>query len=345
MDPTGEAVQHFAQSPNYVLEFTYLVASILFIFGLKGLSHPDTARRGMFLAEGGMAAAIIGTLFHHDIHFYGWIIAGLILGSLVGVAFTIWVPMTAMPQRTALSHAFGAIAASLVGIAEFIMHANAMPLFTRSALGLEVMLGSLTTTGSLIACGKLQGVIRGTPVQFKGQQYLNLLIFIGMAGCFIYSLYNPAASYYFYGMVCSGIPLRSHAGHPDWLGRHAGGDFAVEQLCRIVFCRHRLCAGQQHPDHCRYAGWLLRLHPVDPDVQGDEPLHHQRIVRRLRRGAARRGAGSNGGDARDYSLDDAAMRLAYATRSSSFPATDWPPPRRSTPCATWPRRWKSAASP
>ncbi len=69
MDPATQAAQHFAQAPNYILEFTYLIASILFIFGLKGLSHPDTARRGMFLAEGGMAAAIIGTLFHHDIQF------------------------------------------------------------------------------------------------------------------------------------------------------------------------------------------------------------------------------------------------------------------------------------
>ena len=66
----SQAVQHLVQSPNYILEFTYLLASILFIFGLKGLSHPDTARRGMFLAEAGMAAAIIGTLFHRDIHFY-----------------------------------------------------------------------------------------------------------------------------------------------------------------------------------------------------------------------------------------------------------------------------------
>jgi len=155
MAPTTEAVYQLVQSPNYILEFTYLIASILFIFGLKGLSHPDTARRGMFLAEGGMAAAIIGTLFHQDIHFFGWIITGLILGSLVGAAFAVWVPMTAMPQRTALSHAFGAIAAALVGIAEFTMHAHTMSLFTRSALGLEVMLGALTTTGSLIACGKL----------------------------------------------------------------------------------------------------------------------------------------------------------------------------------------------
>lgn len=159
------------QSPNYILEFTYLIASILFIFGLKGLSHPDTARRGMFLAEAGMAAAIIGTLFHRDVHFFGWIIAGLILGSMVGAAFAIWVPMTAMPQRTALSHAFGAIAAALVGIAEFTMHHESMSTFTLCAVGLEVMLGTLTTTGSLIACGKLQGVIRGTPVQFKGSSF------------------------------------------------------------------------------------------------------------------------------------------------------------------------------
>ena len=72
------------------------MASILFIWGLKSLSHPDTARRGMHLAEAGMAAAILGTLFHHDIHFFGWIIAGLILGSMVGAAFAIWVPMTAV---------------------------------------------------------------------------------------------------------------------------------------------------------------------------------------------------------------------------------------------------------
>jgi len=204
MDP-AQAVQHLAQSPNYFLEFTYLLASILFIFGLKSLSHPDTARRGMFLAEAGMGAAILGTLFHQDIHFFGWIIAGLILGSLVGAAFAIWVPMTSMPQRTALSHAFGAIAASLVGISEFVMHADTMSLFTRSALGLEVMLGTLTATGSLIACGKLQGVIPGAPIQFKGQQYLNLLIFVGMVGCFGYSLYNPAASMAFYGMVALGL--------------------------------------------------------------------------------------------------------------------------------------------
>src|SRR6266702_690199 len=111
------------------------------------------------------------------------------------------VPMTAMPQRTALSHAFGALAAALVGIAEFSIRSGEMTLFTRSALGLEVMLGALTTTGSLIAAGKLQGFVRGTPVQFKGQNLINLLIFLGMMGSFFYSLDHPGVESVFYTMV------------------------------------------------------------------------------------------------------------------------------------------------
>jgi NAD/NADP transhydrogenase beta subunit len=106
----------------YFIEFSYLLASIFFILGLKGMSHPETAKRGMHLAEIGMLMAIIGTLMHHEIITYTWILAGLAIGSVVGLAMGVWVPMTAMPQRTALSHAFGAFAAALVGIAEFSKH-------------------------------------------------------------------------------------------------------------------------------------------------------------------------------------------------------------------------------
>src|SRR3954464_15578426 len=104
---------------TYFIEFTYLAASILFILGLKGLSHPESARRGMHLAEVGMCLAIVGTLLHREIISYEWIIAGLFIGSAIGGAMAYWVPMTAMPQRTALSHAFGAFAAALVGISEY----------------------------------------------------------------------------------------------------------------------------------------------------------------------------------------------------------------------------------
>jgi NAD(P) transhydrogenase subunit beta len=192
-------------SPQYLIEATYLLASVLFILGLKGLSHPETARRGMFLAEAGMLAAIVGTLFHRDIVSYEWIAAGLVIGSAVGAMMAIWVPMTAMPQRTALSHAFGALAAALVGIAEFTVHGAALSQVTRSALGFEVMLGSLTTTGSLIAAGKLQGTVRGTPIQFKGQQFANLAVFLATLACFVYTLVHPAAAAAFYTMVGLGF--------------------------------------------------------------------------------------------------------------------------------------------
>jgi NAD(P) transhydrogenase subunit beta len=122
---------------SYFMEATYLVASILFIFALKGMSHPETARRGMFLAEGGMFAAIVGTLIGAHIVTWIWIIAGLAVGSVIGAWMAIWVPMTAMPQRTALSHAFGALAAALVGIGEFVAHGQEMSGVTRGALGFE----------------------------------------------------------------------------------------------------------------------------------------------------------------------------------------------------------------
>src|SRR6516164_106947 len=186
---------------TYFMEATYLIASILFVFALKGMSHPETARRGMFLAEGGMLAAIIGTLIGVNILTSAWILAGLTIGSIIGAWMAIFVPMTAMPQRTALSHAFGALAAALVGVGEFAVHASEMPGITRGALGFEVMLGALTTTGSLIAAGKLQGIIHGKPIQFKGQNAVNLIVFLSMASCFIIFCMHPEASAVFYTML------------------------------------------------------------------------------------------------------------------------------------------------
>ena len=187
---------------QYFLEATYLIASCLFVLGLRSLSHPDTARRGMILAASGMAAAVFGTLFHPDIHNYLFIVIGLVVGSAIGIPMAM-VPMTAMPQRTALSHAFGALAASLVGIAEYVIHGGALGGLKMGALGLEVMLGSLTVTGSLIAAAKLQEMMRGTPIMFKGQQIMNLGLFITMVGSFIAWLMHPYVPVYFYTMAGS----------------------------------------------------------------------------------------------------------------------------------------------
>ena len=186
---------------TYFIELSYLLASILFILGLKGLSHPETAKRGMHLAEFGMLMAIIGTLLHHEIVTYTWILVGLAIGSLIGLAMGLWVPMTAMPQRTALSHAFGAFAAALVGISEFYKHGGHVERITMGALGFEVMFGALTTTGSLLAFAKLQGLVRGTPMTYKGQNIFNMALLAVTTGIYIYLIAVPGSMPLFYTMV------------------------------------------------------------------------------------------------------------------------------------------------
>jgi NAD(P) transhydrogenase subunit beta len=186
---------------TYFIELSYLLASILFILGLKGLSHPESAKRGMHLAEFGMLMAIVGTLMHYEIVTFTWIITGLVLGSLVGLAMGLWVPMTAMPQRTALSHAFGAFAAALVGISEFYRYGGHLETITMSALGFEVMLGALTTTGSLLAFAKLQGLVRGTPVTYRGQNIFNMALLATTIGIFIYLIFVPGSMTFFFVMV------------------------------------------------------------------------------------------------------------------------------------------------
>ncbi len=195
---------------NPFIELTYLLASILFIFGLKSLSHPTTARRGMNLAGLGMLVAVTGTLFHQEILSYEWIVVGLIVGSLIGGAMSWWMPMTAMPQRTALSHAFGALAATLVGISEYCLHSGVLqanqhlePLssFKMGALGFEVLFGGLTVTGSLLAFAKLQELVRGTPFTYKGQNFVNVSLFILAAGIFVYLIFFPFSTTLFFVMV------------------------------------------------------------------------------------------------------------------------------------------------
>jgi NAD(P) transhydrogenase subunit beta len=163
---------HFLVSDN-LIELTYFVATILFILSLMWLSKPATARRGVFAGEIGMLLAIVGTLLHHGIVEYKWIAIALVLGTIIGVPLG-EVAMTAVPQRTALSHAFGALCVTLVGTAEFYLRAPAVPRFVMGVLAMEVILGSLTFTGSLMAAGKLQELLPQRPITFKGQNFVNL---------------------------------------------------------------------------------------------------------------------------------------------------------------------------
>jgi H+-translocating NAD(P) transhydrogenase subunit beta len=187
------------------IQLTYILAAALFILALRWLSAPSTARRGVRAGEVGMLLAVVGTLLHHDIIGYQWILVGFVLGSAIGVPMALYMPMTAVPQRTALSHAFGALAAAVVGTAEYYLHTTSLSAFTMSALALEILLGSLTFTGSLMAFGKLQELLPTRPGTYRGQNLINLSL-LGLAVVLgLYLIVNPGATWLFPPFVALGL--------------------------------------------------------------------------------------------------------------------------------------------
>ena len=172
---------------DHIIQPIYLVSAGLFILSLQWMSHPSTARRGVFSGVAAMLAAIGGTLLLPEIQSYNWIIVAIVLGTVLGVPLAM-VPLTAVPQRTALSHAFGGLAAGLVGAAEFYLwttvpaHSDKLVpySFGTGALVIEVILGFLTFTGSLMAAGKLMEVIPTRPITYKGQNAINFTL-LGIA--------------------------------------------------------------------------------------------------------------------------------------------------------------------
>jgi NAD(P) transhydrogenase subunit beta len=153
----------------------YLLAAGLFVFSLRWMSHPKTARRGVFAGVAGMSLAVFGTLLHPEIIAFHWIAIGVVVGTVIGVPLS-RVALTAVPQRTALSHAFGGLAAGLVGTAKYMLWLpeGELTAFRMGAISLEVILGFLTFTGSLMAAGKLQEVIPTRPIIYRGQNFINL---------------------------------------------------------------------------------------------------------------------------------------------------------------------------
>jgi H+-translocating NAD(P) transhydrogenase subunit beta len=183
-----------------VIEILYLVASVLFILSLKWMSSPTTARHGIWAGEAGMLLAICGTLLHHGIVDYRLIAIALVLGTIIGVPLG-RVAMTAVPQRTALSHAFGALCVTLVGSAEFYLRTPDISPFMMSVLSLEVILGGLTFTGSLMAAGKLQEILPQRPLTYKGQNLVNFLLLAGAVAIAVTLVLHPDARSLFPFMI------------------------------------------------------------------------------------------------------------------------------------------------
>ena len=201
--PTGMALGEYLREhvAAEALRYAYIVSAAMFVLGLKGLSSPKWARTGMGLAALGMFIAVVGTLFHPHIVTYRWIALGFVIGAVIGGALGLSIPMTAVPQRTALSHSLGALAACLVGISEYFRYQGELSRVTLVALDFEVIVGALTFTGSLIAAAKLQELLPGRPVTYRGQNVLSFSLLAVIIGSAVYLIITQAATPFFYVMV------------------------------------------------------------------------------------------------------------------------------------------------
>ncbi|HEX9654028.1 MAG TPA: NAD(P)(+) transhydrogenase (Re/Si-specific) subunit beta [bacterium] len=165
-----------------LVSIAYLIAAVLFIVGLKQLGSPKTARRGNQLAMLGMLIAIVVTLLDKKIIDFSYIVAGLVLGSLIGAIAAKKVQMTAMPQMVALFNGVGGGASTLVALSEFYHLTGHPPMDITITIVLSVLIGTITFTGSLIAYAKLQGIMRGAPIVYSMQHYVNGLMVLAVVG-------------------------------------------------------------------------------------------------------------------------------------------------------------------
>jgi NAD(P) transhydrogenase subunit beta len=195
-------------------EWLYLAAAVLFIVGIRDLSSAETARRGNMLAACGMLLAIVGTMQHPLILQWGWIVVGMVAGGVIGLMMAVFMPMTAMPERIAIVNGLGGAASGLVGICEVIRHvimrpegstASGFSAFHVGVAGLEIMFGALTFTGSMVAFGKLKGLISSKPMTYPGQNVVNVLWMLAMV-CLIVGLVTEDLDPVFF-FVLAGMAL------------------------------------------------------------------------------------------------------------------------------------------
>ncbi len=178
-----------------IWQIAYIVAALSIIGSIKWLSSPATARRGVMAGQLGMLFAVVGTLLRHEVVDYEWILISIFIGAAIGAPLAYLMPMTAVPQLTALSHAFGALAAALVGTAEY--YKNIPTGFTMTALVIETVLGYLTFTASIMAFGKLQEIVPTRPITYKGQNFVNIALLIFAVCLGVWMIVEPAPSWVF----------------------------------------------------------------------------------------------------------------------------------------------------
>jgi NAD(P) transhydrogenase subunit beta len=185
----------------------YLIASVLFILGIKNLSSPKTARKGNLYSAIGMFIAVVVTLIDKRIISYEWIILGIITGSVIGSVMALKVKMTAMPQMVGLLNGFGGGASALVALSEYYKLTSLMPLQTSVTVVLSIMIGSVTFSGSMIAFGKLQGIVSGRSIRFPMQNLINVLLIVFALAISVIAVINPEDILFYLGIAAIALLL------------------------------------------------------------------------------------------------------------------------------------------
>jgi NAD(P) transhydrogenase subunit beta len=188
-------------------QYVYLAGAALFVLSIKWMGQVRTSRRGNWAGSLAMVLAVAGTLLAMGFssQSYAWIAGAVVVGALIGIPMAVLMPMTAVPQRTALSHAFGGLAAGLVGTAEYLEYAPNIPTFVMGALCAEMLLGYLTFTGSLLAFGKLQEIVSTRPIIYPGRNAVTLgTLFLAIASA-VYLTINPDQQIALYVLMASSL--------------------------------------------------------------------------------------------------------------------------------------------
>lgn len=193
-------------SQNWI-DIAYLISACLFVLGIKGLTKPKTAVRGNLLAAAGMGVAAVVTLLNERIVTYEVIIAGVVVGGLIGAVMAKKVQMTSMPQMIALLNGFGGGASFAVASAEFFSTTSSHDTVSMIAIGAAVLIGAVTLTGSLVAFAKLQELIDGQPMGFPGMKLVNAILFVGSIVGIGYLVANPGNEMVFWGLVAAAMVL------------------------------------------------------------------------------------------------------------------------------------------
>jgi len=200
-------------STEIIINLVYVASAVLFIFGLKLLGSPDTARRGNLISAAGMFIAVVVTLLDQKIIAYEYIALGIVLGALVGAVAARKVAMTGMPELVALFNGFGGLASLMVGWAALAMALSIadttapVPLFTLVTVFVSILIGGLTFTGSLLAYGKLSERISGRPFMYDGQRIINGLILLAVLACAVLFILDPTNQNWLYLAVALALVL------------------------------------------------------------------------------------------------------------------------------------------